>query len=617
MKDSFSDTNLNLDDCLISLNVDPLRQMVKWLEVPKPLPTRKVDMVKAIKKRLTKRFLRRLWQSLDETDRLAVCETLHSPFRHFDSAQFEAKYMTLPTLSVSDYLRPLALPLRFFLHNSASYYDSRFIIPQELSHILLEFVPPPPETTIDVEHSLPESVERLVKTYHFGKGKPPTETVKLTFCETEQAAQQDLHSVLLLIDLGRISVSAKTHRASATSTKRITAELFGGDYFEPEVKKHSWDQVVGPIKAYAWPWLIQAGRLAQVKGSKLALTKAGQLALDAAPAETLRHLWQKWLGNGLLDEFNRIDAIKGQFRGKGHRAMTAAAPRRELIATALNECPVGEWIAFNKFSQFMQATGLDFEITRNPWKLYIVDQQYGSLGYAGYHDWSILQGRYILCLLFEYISTLGMIDIAFTHPYHAKIDFSEIACTDELSWLSQYDGLEYFRLTDLGAYCLGLTAEYKIKTAINITPITVLPNLRLQTESPLSTTERLTLESYATTESDRVWRLAPDKILLAVENGHDIDVLRNFLAQRDEQPLPETVEGMLRKIERNATAVKIVGGAVLFECVDEQIANELAKNKHTAKLCQSVGNKCLVVRNKSDQAFRKAVHDLGYGLKQS
>lgn len=52
---------------------------------------------------------------------------------------------------------------------------------------------------------------------------------------------------------------------------------------------------------------------------------------------------------------------------------------------------------------------LNFEITRDPWNLYICESGYGSLGYEGFHDWKILQARYALCLLFEYVATLGLL----------------------------------------------------------------------------------------------------------------------------------------------------------------------------------------------------------------
>ena len=258
---------------------------------------------------------------------------------------------------------------------------------------------------------------------HYGqKGVPnaaPTAQVKtvthqlpLVRRDTARAAQHDLQTVLRLINKGRIIVSEKTLQASSATVAEIASLLRDGDFYEPTPKKARWTQEVGPLKAFAWPLLVQAAKLAELHGKKLALTKAGRHALGAPPAETLRLLWQRWLKSKLLDEFNRIDAIKGQ-HGKGKRAMTAVEGRRTVIAAALKQCPVSHRVQVDDFFRFMVATALRFEVTREPWDLYISDPQYGSLGYEGYHDWEILQGRYTLCLLFEYAATLGMIDVAY------------------------------------------------------------------------------------------------------------------------------------------------------------------------------------------------------------
>jgi hypothetical protein len=107
----------------------------------------------------------------------------------------------------------------------------------------------------------------------------------------------------------------------------------------------------------------------------------------------------RWLGFSGFDELRRIDVIKGQ-QGKGRVALTAVSNRREMISRALRACPIADWIEVDEFFRFMQAANYYFQVSRDPWDLYICDSEYGSLGYEGYHDWEILQGRYILCLLF-------------------------------------------------------------------------------------------------------------------------------------------------------------------------------------------------------------------------
>jgi hypothetical protein len=90
---------------------------------------------------------------------------------------------------------------------------------------------------------------------------------------------------------------------------------------------------------------------------------------------------------------------------------------------SIRHCPLGRWVKVDDLFRFMIAAGFDFEVTRQPWDLYISDPHYGSLGHEGYHDWEILQGRYTLCLLFEYAATLGMIDVAYVHPAGVRHDF--------------------------------------------------------------------------------------------------------------------------------------------------------------------------------------------------
>jgi hypothetical protein len=74
------------------------------------------------------------------------------------------------------------------------------------------------------------------------------------------------------------------------------------------------------------------------------------------------------------------------------------------------------------------------------WKLYLIDPQYGSLGYEGFHDWELLEGRYTLALLFEYADILGLVDLDYVHPAGAREDFHDNWGGDDLDALSRYDG---------------------------------------------------------------------------------------------------------------------------------------------------------------------------------
>jgi hypothetical protein len=58
----------------------------------KKLPTRKADLAEVILRHLEGDRLRIVWQSLDEIQRAAVAEVVHSSGTKFPAAQFRAKY---------------------------------------------------------------------------------------------------------------------------------------------------------------------------------------------------------------------------------------------------------------------------------------------------------------------------------------------------------------------------------------------------------------------------------------------------------------------------------------------------------------------------------------------
>ena len=53
-------------------------------------------------------------------------------------------------------------------------------------------------------------------------------------------------------------------------------------------------------------------------------------------------------------------------------------------------------------------------------------------------------------MLFEYVATLGAIDVAYASPRGARDDYRELWGTERYDSLSRYDGLAAVRVNDLG-----------------------------------------------------------------------------------------------------------------------------------------------------------------------
>lgn len=558
---------------------------------------RKEELIARIVAALMGEGLKAIWSGLDSVQRAAVAEAVHHPLGEYSDQRFRAKYQQVPAFSEASGKPPGSRgskksALCLFIHYSPD--DRRSFVPVDLRTRLKAFVPVPAPVVVNSAESL-AVVDGL--------------TIRLT----EREALQEFQVMLRTIEQERIQVSEKTALPSTAALRLLTEKLVGGDFFPWVAKKNAWEQEIGPIKAFAWPLLLQAGGLAARSAGRLILSPTGVKALSASPADGVRGLWRKWQKTTLVDEFNRIDDIKGQY-AKG-RVMTAAAPRRQTIEAALQACPVGRWIAFDDFSRYLRAADHLFAVTHDPWKLYLVDRQYGSLGYDGFGGWNILQDRYMMALLFEYAATLGIVDIAYVDPADARSDFRRLWGADDLAYLSRYDGIQHFRLTALGAYVLGLEANYQpVIVPCNVT-LSVMPSLLVNVVTgELGPENGLRMENWATQIEPGSWRLDREKALSAIEKGHDLAAFKQFLEAHDDMPLPEPVDALFRHCARYGKALKLTGQAVLIECRDQETADAIGSHKETASLCLRAGTKSLVVRNDHLEKFRERIRLLGFGM---
>lgn len=420
----------------------------------------------------------------------------------------------------------------------------------------------------------------------------------------ESEAPANLAAVLRLCHAGRLQVSAKTRRPSAATVRAVAEVLVAGDFYPDEA-----------IAAYAWPLLLQAGGLARPDGSRLALTPRGRQALGRPAHEVLRTIWERWPRHAPIDELSRVEQIKGQ---KAAAALSAAGPRRAATVGGLRHCPPGEWIGVDELFSVLQRTEPGLSVARSErglWKLYIADPEYGSLGYADYHDFPVLEGRYVLAVLFEYAATLGLVDVRYVPAAYARDDFRHMWGADWIDALSRYDGLQAIRLTPLGAYAAGLAPTYApAAPAVAGRGLEVLPNLDVVALGDLPAGERLVLDAFAARTSDRVWRLSTASLWAALDAGRRPGELAAFLDERAARGVPPVVRTLLDDVEARARQVRDLGLRRVVECADEQVAALLATDRTLRGLCTRVGERHLLIEPAGESKARAALRRLGYPL---
>jgi hypothetical protein len=269
---------------------------------------------------------------------------------------------------------------------------------------------------------------------------------------TAADALSNLVAVLELAADGRLRCAAATRRPLAATIRLVDDALVAGDYYgDPEGDPGEDGE---PIAAFAWPMLLQAGGLARLAGSALELTPRGQAALARPSYRAVGDLWDRWRASVSHDEFSRVEAIRGQ---RKTATLTPAASRRAAVTAGLAALEPGVWTDVDAFFAILRTQAAPLAVSAGPlarWRLYLEDPRHGSLGPAGWKAWDIIEGRYALCVLFEYAATLGVVDVAYAGPRNARGDYRELWGAGHRDSLSRYDGLAAIRVSELGAAIL-------------------------------------------------------------------------------------------------------------------------------------------------------------------
>ena len=316
----------NISEVYDKVNLDTLRPLAK--SISPDAPTRKMDIVPFLIRAMTNEdVVRGLYDKLGEVPKAAIQEAVANPLGSINIDRFKAKYGQVPDRGTRDTSTRLSL-----------FFPLGWFIPRDLRTMLQKFVPRPRAVSIDSTEELPATVPQQIAEWRVRHGEEP-ESIPLRQRLTAPVALREFATVLRLVESGKVKVSDKTRRPSQATVDAIGPFLVDGDFYQPEDRsKYSYDPGSDlTIRAYAWPCIIQAAGLATLSGGKLGLSPAGRKALDKPAHEGIRTAWNKWVGNKLFDEFERIEAIKGK---QGAR-LSAVADRRRAVSGVLEDCPAG------------------------------------------------------------------------------------------------------------------------------------------------------------------------------------------------------------------------------------------------------------------------------------
>ncbi len=554
---------------------------------------RKDDLVGYIYSSITRpESLRRLWRKLDPLSQKAVAAAYHND-GEFNQVAFVAQFGSLPERSRGRWswaAEPILFDL--FVYNGH--------LPSELIPLLADLVPPPERFQVQGLANRPVALD------------VGGQLIDLICAETEQAGLHDLTAYLRLVDRGEIKVSASSARATIASIRRIMKNLLAGDFLSPPSTKNY--RAGDTIRPFGLDVFAQEGGLVEQvrRTNDLAMTELGREFYQHQNPEILLQAFENWTQQGSFDELGRIAALKG-LKAKG-TVLTAPRVRREAIIEALSWCPVGVWIDIDDFYRAVKIWHFDFGIETTYYSnLYLGHKDHGSL--YGETYWRLVKGLYINAIIWEYLGSIGAVDLLYTPPEGA--DFTNyIDFYYEDDYFSLFDGLKYFRINDLGAFLLGQAGEYV--SAISRRPIlfSTSPEREVVLTDPAKVTpnDQHLLEQMAVPLQSGRYRLNTQRLLTALEEGADLAHLTEFLSSRHAGPLPPNVLTWLETVAQHSRAFKLDGLALVIKVASSDLAEMVVTDPVLQKFCRLLDSKTIIIPANKERAFRAQLKTLEYIL---
>jgi hypothetical protein len=491
---------MKLRDILMEMNSDELLDLVRLLG-GNSATKRKADRISYITRTmLDAGSVRSIWQELDPVSRRAISVAYHRG-GEFEPRAFMAQYGDLPERPESNRWYHVT-PILFDLFVVGD------VIPEDVMPLLEELVLPQERFRLEGRPDVPASIDM--------EGDVRT----LTVVETETTGRTDLLTFLHLVDREQLRLGAKTRRLTDASLRTVLANLATGDYREPPEKATA----TTTIRPTGLDVFTQESGLMARDGQ---LSKSGREYLRTQDPEILLDAFETWTSKGSFDELSRISLLKGL--NAKDTELTPPAGRRDKVIEALSWCPAGRWIDMISFYRALLIWDLDFEVEDSPYSNLTIGSGYYATELEGETYWLVTHGLYANIVIWEYLATIGAVDVAFlAEDYGHLIDEYYMMHEEPLSL---YDGLIYIRINPWGEYLLGLADEYVPSMPVDTDLFTIDENLRLSFFDPPAPNVRLQLEPIAEPVDVLHYQLDQVKLLSAVEDGQDFDQIVDFLMQ--------------------------------------------------------------------------------------
>jgi hypothetical protein len=241
----------------------------------------------------------------------------------------------------------------------------------------------------------------------------------------------------------------------------------------------------------------------------------------------------------LLWHLQGLQHLRGGYNEQSHERNEKQV--RKTLRKLLRALPVGEWLTVENLLQYCLYRDLDLDIvTRSTANSYLFFNSSSTRKYARYERNMVTPGLYKDALLAPFFkavmflfAALGIVDLAYDRPQNLLLQ------QQGKDYLSVFDGLRYVRLTELGAYIIGLRRTYAVEAAQESANILLDEHRLIITIEGRDRLKKLVVEKIAEQISENCYRVNYQTFLKECRSQRDIQKkVELFYEQIASQPPP-------------------------------------------------------------------------------
>ncbi len=326
--------------------------------------------------------------------------------------------------------------------------------------------------------------------------------------------------------------------------------------------------------------------------------------------ETFLGLLKAYLDVTYIKKYNSHTHILTSLKG-GHNLYNVF-DLETIFIQVLKFLPQNEWVSVQNIIDFTTLRGYEFKISNiNEMVSYLTYETEGKYGkqktnitkanYKYFTNEPFIKGNLMLW------GCYGMLDLAYD-----TIDTTELGKT----YFSVYDGLKAVRLTNLGAYLLGKTANYEAPEVKNSYELTFSSdNLIILVDGETNLTDIL-LANYADKVGSNRYAVSNESFLKNIANKKDLKLKVDIFKQIVSSNFPANWKKFFDELDRKVHPLKQLDDVMVFKIPsdDPELIKLLIQNQSIKKLLIKAEDYQIIVNKKDYPTLRTKLKTYGYLL---